>query len=544
MRRYLKEKYNSIRILKHEMLMILTMACLVLLASCGSDEDKLDGLPWSNKTLFDATYTIDENGYCLQNDAKPLSLRDLEKVIVGYRGWQPVGIYEVKSNGKLSTSDYRDGIEAYSPRIYQFLSDSEMKTYYQDAKTKAKCFRKHDWSYEENRGIIFKDEKSSLDKSWRYMQVLGVKTSDGQEYRGESSNEGDTYLYVLEKVGEQESGDEQSSGNKQAKPIYALVVYKQLTTSETNGIVNSYQQDMSDKEDVKVPEDCQFHIRCSYVNSEDGFDYYHSKFQSFRQLRLELTDEKGNNSSTNPYYQYFDSIVWTCNGMPDRFVSLRNVTGRHEVAYHFSTYFFHVNTDNKLTMIEAQGYKGGRVVYIAGTGITIWNQQGFLGYDFSSSDLQNPTNPNEDLYCIFDQGKCFRLLSPYLSPEYPDSPYSELRSIVTSIPSDEDSSQDGSSLEKALEKEKKELVDLMDSYYGMYDSYEGSKHVVVDETNKEKYRKRFKALPKDADIWMYWNGGTPSSSSGYAGCHVAMILHQDKENPQKSYYYIHAEPKK
>ena len=543
--------------MKHELLMVLTMACLVLLASCGSDEDKLDGLPWSNKTLFDATYTIDDNGYCLQNDAKSLSLRDLEKVIVGYKGWQPVGIYEVKSNGKLSTSDYREGIEDYSPRIYQFLSDSEMKTYYQDTTTKTKCFRKHDWSYEEKRGIIFKDEKSSLDKSWRYMQVLGVKTSDVQEQSGQSSNEGDTYmnegdtyLYVLEKVGEQVAGNEQTSdneqaaGDKSAKPIYALVVYKQLTKNETDGIVNSYQQDESDKEDdSKIPDDCRFHIRCTYANPEDGFDYNHSKFQTFRQIKMELTDEKGNNSSTNPYYQYFDSIVWACNGMPDRFVSLRNVPGRHEVAYHLSTYFFHVNTDNKLTMIEAQGYKGGRVVYIAGTGITIWNQQGFLGYDFSSSDLQNPTNPNEDLYCIFDQGKRFRLLSPYLSPEYPDSPYSELRSIVTKIPSDEDSSQDGSSLEKALEKEKKELADLMDSYYGNYNSYEGSKHVVVDESNIEKYRSRFKALPKDVDIRMYWSG-VIYSSEDYSGLRIALVLHQDKENPQKSYYYIHAEPKK
>ena len=223
MRRYLKKKYNLIRIVKHEMLMVLTMACLVVLASCGSDEDKLDGLPWSNKTLFDATYTIDEDGYCLSNAAKPLSLRELEKTIVGYNGWQPVGIYEVKSNGKLSTSDYREGIDDYSPRIYQFLSDSEMKTYYQDAKTKTKCFRKYDWSYEEKRGIIFKDEKSSLDKSWRYMQVLGIKTSNGQDHRGESSNEGDTYmnegdtyLYVLEKVGEQVAGNEQTSGKEQA----------------------------------------------------------------------------------------------------------------------------------------------------------------------------------------------------------------------------------------------------------------------------------------------------------------------------------------
>lgn len=521
--------------------LILMAAFLLLFASCGSEEDKLDGLPWSNKALFDATYTIDENGYCLSNDAKPLSQRELEKLIVGYQGWQPVGIYEVKSNGKLSTSDYREGIKDYSPRIYQFLSDSEMKTYYQDTETKAKCFRKHDWSYDSEQGIILKDEKSQQDKSWRYMQVLDVKTSVGQDLGAESSK-GDTYLYALEKIGEQTTGNKKAVDNEQAKSLYALVVYKRLTSSETDGVVNSYQQDKSDKEDEsKIPDDCQFHIRCSYVNAEDGYDYYHSKFQSFRPLRLELTDEKGNNSSTNPYYQYFDSIVWTCNGMPDRVVSLRNTLGRHEVAYQLSTYFFHVNTDNKLTEIEAHGYKGGRIVYTIGTGITIWNQTGFLGYDFSSSELQKPSKQDEDLYCIFNQGKRFRLLSPRISAEYPDCPYAELRSIVTMTPSDDDSYD--SSLEEALEKEKKELVDLMDSYYGKYNSYEGSHHVVVDESNIAKYRSRFKALPKDAEIVMYWSGVIYASEE-YSGLRIALVLHQDKENPQKSYYYVHAEPTK
>ena len=145
------------------------------------------------------------------------------------------------------------------------------------------------------------------------------------------------------------------------------------------------------------------------------------------------------------------------------------------------------------------------------------------------------------MYCIFEQGKRFRLLLPRISAEYPDCPYAELRSIVTVTPSDDDS--DDSSLEEALEREKKELVDLMDSYYGSYNSYEGSRHVVVDESNIEKYRSRFKALPKDADIRMYWSG-VIYSSEVYSGLHIALVLHQDKENPQKSHYYVHAEPTK
>ncbi len=535
MKHCLKMKYNLANGMSQGLLMVLAVAFVLLLASCGSDDDKLDSLPWSNKALFDATYTIDENGYCLSSEAKPLSRQELESLIVGYDGWQPVGIYQVKSNGKLSTSDYRERLDDYSPRVYQFLSDSEMKTYYQDPETKEKCFRKHDWSYESKRGIILKDEKSLLDESWRYMQVLGVKTSGGQDLGAESS-ESDTYLYALEKI------EEQVTDVEQAKPIYAMVVYKRLTSREMDGVVNAYRQDKSDKDDdeLRIPADCQFRIRCSYVNPGSGDDYYHSKFETFRMVKMELTDENGNNSSTNPYYQYFDSIVWTCKGMPDRVVSLRNTFGFHEVTYQLNSYFFHVNTDNKLTLIEARGYRGGRIVYAIGTGITFWNRSGFLGYDFSSSDLQNPSDPDEDLYCVFDRGKRFRLLSPRISPEYPDCPYAELRSIVTITP-DDDGSYD-SSLKKALEKEKKDLADLMDSCYGRYNSYEDGKHIVVDESNVAKYRSRFKALPKDADIRMYWSGVI--YSGGYSGLRIALVLHQDKENPQKSCYYIHAEPKK
>lgn len=290
MRRKLKFKYSLAGAVSQGLPMAIVAVLVLLLANCGSDDDKLDSLPWSNKALFESTYTIDENGYCLSNGVKPLSQRDLESRIVGYEGWQPVAVYQVLSNGKLSTSDYREAVGDYSPRVYQFLSDSEMKTYYQDAETKEKCFRKHDWSYDSKRGIILKDAKSLLDKSWRYMQVLDVKAYDGHEIGAESSG-GDTYLYALEKIAEQDTRNELSQS------IYALIVYKRLTSSEMDGIVNAYRQDKSDKEDeLKIPTDCQFHIRCSYAYPVDGYDYYHSKFQSFRMVKMELTDGNGNNS--------------------------------------------------------------------------------------------------------------------------------------------------------------------------------------------------------------------------------------------------------
>lgn len=54
-------------------------------------------------------------------------------------------------------------------------------------------------------------------------------------------------------------------------------------------------------------------------------------------------------------------------------------------------------TEEDRTLIVADGYKGGRVVYSSGIYLNIYNT-GFMGYDFGSSDLLNPSN--EDYDCI------------------------------------------------------------------------------------------------------------------------------------------------
>jgi len=166
----------------------------------------------------------------------------------------------------------------------------------------------------------------------------------------------------------------------------------------------------------------------------------------------------------------------------------------------------------------------------------------FLGYSFSADELQHPSkDDNFDLYCVFDQSLRYRLLSPRYSEEFPGNPYSELRYIVNDVPKDDAEEDNDTKYEYILGKEKQELSDLMDMYYPQ--SVNGGKGIVVDETNIKKYRARFKALPSDANIITYWNALTSSMQSGYGGCKVALVLKRDQESPQKSYYYIHAEPK-
>lgn len=510
--------------------MLFTAVGMLVLASCGSEgDDKLAGFPWNDKELFSQVFTMDADGRCLLEGMDAISRQALDIYLVGY-GWQPVGIYQVMEDGRLSKDDYREMLEEYCPKVYEFLSDEQMKTYYLDGDTREKCFKKQAWSYDGSQGVITRKVKLNHDEADKYLQVVDVKVSEDA-----------TYMYAVEKIGGRSGSD------KQEKAVYALVVYQRLSDSELSNVKNTYTTDKSYKDDsVNIPDDCHYCIQCSYANPVGEYEKYErSKFQSFRLLKLELTDEKGNHSSSNPYYQYFDSIVWTCKGMPDRVVSLRNSTHGHEVAYSVNSYFFQLSkesivgtaTSTVLTSIKANGYKGGHVVYSSEIGITIMNQ-GFLGFDFSSEELLHPSPDDSfDLYSVFDQSKRYRVLSPRYSVEYPDKPYAELRYVATMLPS-EKGEYDETSVEKALAEEKNELTDLMDIYYGQY-----GKGIVVDASNIEKYRHLFKALPADANIVMYWRALTPVSSNvRYAGSYVALVLERDKENPQKSCYYIHAEP--
>ena len=62
----------------------------------------------------------------------------------------------MKENGKLTTTDYREGIKDYSPKVYEFLSENQLMTYYRDEDARTFCFKKQDWSYDDATGIVIK----------------------------------------------------------------------------------------------------------------------------------------------------------------------------------------------------------------------------------------------------------------------------------------------------------------------------------------------------------------------------------------------------
>lgn len=75
-----------------------------MLTGCSSDDDKLDSLPWNDKELFNQSFVLNQDGYCILDGKAPVCDIDrnvLNSWLVSY-GWQPVGIYQVKENGKLA----------------------------------------------------------------------------------------------------------------------------------------------------------------------------------------------------------------------------------------------------------------------------------------------------------------------------------------------------------------------------------------------------------------------------------------------------------
>jgi hypothetical protein len=195
--------------------MIFMVVGIWMLTGCSSDDDKLDSLPWNDKELFNQSFVLNQDGYCILDGKAPVCDIDrnvLNSWLVSY-GWQPVGIYQVKENGKLAKTDYREGIKDYSPKVYEFLSENQLMTYYRDEDTRTFCFKKQDWSYDDATGIVIKTNKAG--KVDDYMQILDVKF-----------HEDEAYLYVMEKIGSVTVADNQE------KAVYGLVVYQRLSLLE------------------------------------------------------------------------------------------------------------------------------------------------------------------------------------------------------------------------------------------------------------------------------------------------------------------------
>lgn len=478
---------------------VLTIACSVLLGSCEKSEDGLSVEDCKlDMSLFSQTYTIDDEGCCVLNGAKPITSGELQSEVVNY-GWESIATYEVQDNGKLSKEEFWKERYGGSPTHYWFESSQQLVQYfYMDAQP-AFCFRHVSWSYDATKGFILCGN-DNLATAERYEQILKLGESNGR-----------TLMYTMSKIATISDGD---NGRK---PVYAMIVYKRLTDYELQKMKESYNYDLD--VDRSVPANCKFQIQA--YDAEDGKNE-DNVFQTFRLMNFELTDENGINSSENAYYNYYDSITWTsdCRDMTDNFVIMRRTSNSTKTACWWSSYFF---TPHGNTTVYANGYKDGRIVYQAHKKLFLVNE-GFFGYDWKTVRLV-AKNPELTEYCLLDKSREFVLTPPTAFKGDMNTPYAELRIVPKDISGKVDSEE---YISARLDKECKGLTNIMNQYYEAY--------AIVKDDGEGKYiAGQFKALPDGVSLKKYWR--TKHSR-------MVLVLKEDKDEPMNSEYYVHAEPLK
>lgn len=491
--------------MKQKLLMLFATICLLLLTGCSSEDDKRESLPWNSKDLFGATYTMDDEGCFVLKNVVPPSLDELESKVLG-KGWQPVAVYQILSNGKLSPDDYREKASNIDFACLYFDAEHQIFAYYQDYTLSGSPLCKKLWkeyTYEENMGILMRYDGFALKKDWSYLQILKIRESDSQ-----------TYLYTVQRL------DNQPREDDGADSAFGVVVYQRMSQDDIDKKIHDYTYDVDKGRQVQVPENCKFGFRVQYANPKpEDKDDDGMWFQEFRLLSFELTDKKGVSQYPSDYYDYYDSIVWKCEDLPDTYVSVSKKDKKMQFVW--STYFF---PKNKGTLITAMGYKYGRSVYEYTQQLYLYNA-GFLGYHWGASNNYDEST----LYCLFDKSKGFLLKMCGLNDQQKYE-YAELYEVPKEALEIDNPENLGLILAET------NLVKAMDKLF--------LSHVTLRESMKAKCRAKFKHLPDDVDIFMTWKDEPESSYGwdGYKGTNMVLVLKKDKEQPHKISYYVHAEP--
>ena len=486
--------------MKHIFLMAIAFVAAITLGSCdkvGNDGDEKSEL---DNSYFSMKYTINADGCCVLEGEKPLAKTEIASKVTGY-GWKTIGTYEVQDDGHLSTTDYWHDRYGGSPTDYWFESASKLTSYFfSDAQPDGNCFHNLTWQYDANKGFIMrKIPGTSTNMPSAYMQVLKIHKGDDK-----------TLMYTMQKLGSDSDG----------KNKFGMVVYQRMTDKELSETKNSHTNDINASNNV--PDNCKFNIKAYYADDND--EDTNPVFQTFRRIAFEITDDDGQNSSSNAYYNYYDSITWTsdCRDMPDSFGIVQRTHNSSQIAGWWSSYFF--APVNDYAVLYANGYKNGHIVYSTHTQVYLVNNN-FFGYSWDGEIRLTEKAPELTEYCLLDKSREFILTPPTAYKGDPKTPYAELRVV----PKNWSGKTGPDEYAKArLEKQCSELVKVMDLYYG--------KHTTIkSDADRKKIIEKFKTLPADANIKAYW---TAEHSR------MALVLNEDKDEPMNSEYYIKAEPEK
>lgn len=225
-------------------------------------------------------------------------------------------------------------------------------------------------------------------------------------------------------------------------------------------------------------------------------------------LTFKITDSEGNNKPFGfpDYTQYYDSIVWCADDLPDTFKVYERKTTAGNSEDHFnsqwSSHFFKSGT----IKTHLKGYSGGEVIYETSLDVTLFERD-FLCLQWGTIVLQNP----EDIttYCLLDTSCEYKMCdivakdnAPY-SQIYPQFFHSQL--------SDAD----------LIQAQQKAIKKLMETNLGTGENVGGKAAL-------------FKCLPEQGtEAVLYWENKTTR----------IVMLHQLPDEFKQEKYYLHIEPK-
>lgn len=478
--------------MKHFLWAMIALACTLALGSCSDDNDA-KGNSWYDSSVFDGTYTINSDGYCVLKGARVLTQDEVYGNIVGY-GWKCVGTFEVNGKGKLSKTDYYTNMIGGSPSHYSFDSHSQLTAFFHSDALPANAYETMGWSYDTALGFIYTDEQSgSANTPDNYWQVAKIGEKDGR-----------IYMYTVHMLGIQ-TGDDGST-----KPQFGVSVYERLTASELDEMRRTYNYDAG--KDRTVPSVCKFRVKARYATPDEyGEDTNGAVITSFRPVRFTLTDALGTSILPNPALEYFDSIVWKCTDTNGSYTIHRRTDGSSSSSVQWTTCFLHTGYN---IVSSFCGYKDGRMVYEY-TMPHIVSDDKFLCFDWQS--CHTGKQRSYTAFSALDPADKFTVYEPYSPDGTLGRIFAELRYVSQPKGQGNDSA--------ILKKELQMLSSLMTNHF--------STGTIVGAA-ADRYRALFRSMPENADILTYWET---------ADTRIALVKHKSEDKAEDNYFYVHAEPK-
>lgn len=223
-----------------------------------------------------------------------------------------------------------------------------------------------------------------------------------------------TYSYVISPLNDKIRLVRNQSNGPMLKDVvpedeYNHIVKNMITGDElkyTLILANVYKKGIQKLEFViiktgDVPDKYKFKFVEAGMTTLMGEDYPFTA--PFDNITYRITDnyERFESVGFPEFTQYYDSIVWCANNLPNtvRIYEQENTENyiKQHIEHQWSTHFF--NKGEQKTMLK--GYRNGEVVYSTSLTTTL-RERDFLCYDWTKGSIAIGNPGNVSIYCILD----------------------------------------------------------------------------------------------------------------------------------------------